>query len=392
MFLDMKIVSKAYFLIAILIFAAGFNLFLLYQHDDLELTQSYSIIRAGDLKVKSESISALAISVASGNLQDRDILQKEIEETQSMLTIIKNGGDIKGQTLGKIPSSLSLDYNDVSSAWEDYKSRVLKVENTSVFDQEATNAINYVLKKNQELILLTNALIDDFENLDRNYNPHKQIAEDLAEGAKSIGQQTLLISIGEENGAQEDLKQKRLEFEIGIRKLLQVSTVGLDVESVGAIHEDLEPIPRENSESLRKLDPLWESSKIKIKTIEERGILSLEYNSAKNEMNEQKNILFINIDSLIESWNSEISVQGSEGQIVIQILLIVDIVIFFIVLFIIRKSLSPLESITKAISRVREGVYGEKIEYSGTDEVGQLVNSFVLFLVLVSPLLYLLYL
>ena len=372
----MKIVSKAYFLIAILIFAAGFNLFLLYQHDDLEVAQSYSIIRAGDLKVKSESISALAVSVASGNLQDRDILQKEIEETQSMLTIIKNGGDIKGQTLEKIPSSLSSDYNDVSSAWEDYKSRVLKVESTSVFDQEATNAMNYVLKKNQELILLTNALIDDLENLDRNYNTHKQIAKDLAEGAKSIGQQTLLISIGEENGAQEDLKQKRLEFEIGIRKLLQVSTVGLDVESVGAIHEDLEPIPRENSESLRKLDPLWESSKIKIKTIEERGILSLEYNSAKNEMNEQKNILFINIDSLIESWNSEISVQGSEGQIVIQILLIVDIVIFFIVLFVIRKSLSPLESITKAISRVREGVYGEKIEYSGTDEVGQLVSSF----------------
>ncbi len=293
-----------------------------------------------------------------------------------MLTIIKNGGNIKGQTLEKIPSSLSSDYNDVSSAWEDYKSKVLKVESTSVFDQEATNAMNYVLKKNQELILLTNALIDDLENLDRNYNPHKQIAEDLAEWEKSIGQQPLLISIGEEDGAQENLKQKRLEFEIGIRKLLQVSTAGLDVESVGATHEDLEPIPRENSESLRKLDPLWESSKIKIKTIEERGILSLEYNSAKNEMSEQKNILFTNVDYLIQSWNNEITAQGSEGQIVIQILLIADIVIFFVVLFVIRKSLSPLESITKAISRVREGVYGEKIEYSGTDEVGQLVNSF----------------
>jgi len=374
--LDMKIISKAYFLIIILIFAVGFNLFLLYQDQNSQVTQSYSIIRAGDLKVNSESISALAISVANGNLQDSDILQKEIEETQLMLTIIKNGGNIKGQTLEKIPQSLSSDYDNVSSAWEDYKSRVLKVESTSVFDQEATNAINYVLKKNQELILLTNALIDDLENLDRSYNPHKQIAEDLAEWAKIIGQQTLLISIGDEDGAQESLKQKRLEFEIGIRKLLQVSTADLDVESVGAIHENLEPIPRENSESLRKLDPLWESSKIKIKTIEERGILSLEYNSAKNEMNEQKNILFINIDSLIESWNNEITTQGSEEQIIIQILLIVDIIIFFIVLIVIRKTLSPLELITKAISRVREGKYGEKIDYSGTDEVGQLVNSF----------------
>ena len=375
MFLDMKIISKTYFLVAILIVAAGLNLFLLYQDQGNHLDQSQYIVKAGDLKVKSESISALALSVANGNLKDSDILQKEIEEIQSILTIIKNGGT-KVHTFEKISSSLSSEYNNVSSAWEDYKSSVLKVENTSVFDQEATNAVNYVLKRNQELVLLTNALSVDLENLDRDYNPHKQIARDLAENAKIIGQQTLLISIGEEEGTQEDLKQKRLEFEIGIRKLLQVSTTGLDVESVGAIHENLEPIPRENSESLRKLDPLWESSKIKIGTIEERGILSLEYNSAKNEMNEQKEILFINIDSLIESFNEELTIQGSNELIGVQIILIADIIIFVIVLFVIRKSLSPLESITKAISRVREGVYGEKIKYSGTDEVGQLVNSF----------------
>ncbi len=47
-----------------------------------------------------------------------------------------------------------------------------------------------------------------------------------------------------------------------------------------------------------------------------------------------------------------------------------------LVLFVIRQSLLPLESITKALSRVKEGVYGEKIEYSGTDEVGQLVSNF----------------
>jgi signal transduction histidine kinase len=43
---------------------------------------------------------------------------------------------------------------------------------------------------------------------------------------------------------------------------------------------------------------------------------------------------------------------------------------------IIRKSLLPLDIISKALSKVKEGVYGEKIEYSGTDEVGQLVTNF----------------
>jgi len=372
----MKILVKTYLLISILISLAAFNLFLLYQEEQSSASQSYSIIRAGDVKVKAESISALAISVANGNLQDKNNLEKEIGEVQLILTVIKSGGVINGQALDKIPVSVSSEYNKVSSAWESYKSRALQVEDTSVFDQEASSAMNYVLRKNQELVLYTDGLTKDLQNLDRNYNTHKQIAKDLAEGAKIIGQQSLLISIGEGDEVQETLKQERLKFDIGIRKLLQVSTSGLDVESVGATHESLESIPRENSELLRKLDPLWESVQIKIKILEERALLSPEFNSAKNQMSYEKLILFENIDDLLESWNTEITSQNSSGQIIIQILLVIDIVVFILVLYVIRQSLSPLESITKALSRVKEGVYGEKIRYTGSDEVGLLVNTF----------------
>ena len=372
----MRIVSKAYVLIAILIIAAVFNLYLLYQDQNSTVSQSYSIINAGDIKVKSESISALATSVASGNLADKDTLQNQIEETQSLLTIIKNGGNIKDQTLEKIPSSLSSKYNKVLDSWESYKSSVLKAEKTTLFDSEATNAMNYVLQKNQELVLVTDRLAKELEELDRDYNDHKSIAKDLAACAKIIGEQTLLISIGEGENAQEEIRDKNLRFEIGIRKLLQISTADLDVESVGMTHEELIPIPRENSESLRTLDPLWESMQLKLQILEDRTILSPEYNSAKNEMYAQKLILFDDIDSLLDSWNNVIINQSSEEQMIVQVLLIVDIAVFFLVLYMIRQSFSPLESITKALSKVKEGVYGEKIDYSGTDEIGELVNNF----------------
>ncbi len=252
----------------------------------------------------------------------------------------------------------------------------MNVKETSVFDQEATSAMNYVLQKNHELVLLTNEMMSDFEGLDRNYNTHKQIAEDLAENAKIIGQQSLLISIGEGENAQQVLKEKRIEFEIGMRKLLQISTVGLDVESLANEYRDLDEVPRENSESLRMLDPLWESIQVKVKILEERALLSSGFNSAKNEMNEQKLILFEDIDDLLNSWNTVITSEGSESQIIIQVILVVDIAIFFLVLYVIRKSLSPLGLITNAFSKVKEGVYGEKIEFVGTDEIGQLVNNF----------------
>lgn len=372
----MKIVSKAYLLIIILIVAAVFNLFLLYQDEKSGITQSYSIISIGDIKVKAESISSLATSIANGNLEDRDELEKEVEEVQSMLMKIKDGGTVKGKDIAKIPEGLYLEYNEVLSSWENFKSNSFDVENTSVFDPEATNAMNYVLQKNQDLVLLTAELERDLESLDRNFNTHKEIAKDLAECAKVIGQQSLLISIGEGENSQEQLKEKNLRFEIGIRKLLQISTEDLDVESVGQTHDEIEPIPRENSESLRKIDPLWEAIQLRINILEERALLSPEFNLAKNKMNEQKFILFDDIDQLINSWNNEITKEGSEGQIIIQILLIVDIAVFILVLAVIRKSLLPLEVISKALSKVKEGVYGEKIAYSGTDEVGQLVNNF----------------
>ena len=372
----MKIVSKAYLLIAILIAAAVFNLFLLYQDEKSGISQSYSIIRTGDVKVKAESISSLAISVANGNEEDGNELQIEIEDVETTLSKIKNGGTINGQTLAQIPSALTLEYNKASSSWENYKLKALDVKVTSVFDPEATNAMNYVLQKNQDLVLLTNELVNDLKDLDRNYNEHKKIAEDLTECAKIIGQQSLLISIGEEENVQEALKEKNLQFEIGLRKLLQISTADLNVESVGYPHEELQAIPRENSETLRKIDPLWEAIQVKLNILEERALLSPEFNVAKNKMNEQKLVFFEDIDRLVSSWNDEITREGSEGQIIIQILLIVDIAVFFLVLIVIRQSLLPLELITKALSKVKEGVYGEKIQYAGTDEVGQLVNNF----------------
>ena len=372
----MKLISKTYLLVAILISAAVINLFLFYQDTNSQTTQSYSIIRVGDVKVTAESISALATSVASGNKDDKEQLDKQILEVENIVDIIKNGGTIKGQSLEKIPSSLSLDYDKVAASWDSYKSKAQYVENTSVFNPEAIKAVNYILEKNNELVLLSNNMVNEFENLGRDYNRHKQIATDLTENVNVIGQQTLLISIGEEEDTQNKLKENRLEFDIGIRKLLQISTIGLDVESVGKEHEELIPLPRENSNALRQLDPLWESMQVRISILEERALLSPEFNVAKKEMNAQKELLYNDIDKLLQNWSLIITAQGSEEESIIQIILVVDIAVFFMVLIIIRKSLSPLATITQALSRVKEGAYGEKIEYSGNDEVGQLVQTF----------------
>jgi signal transduction histidine kinase len=342
----------------------------------MDNSESYSIIKTGDLKVQTESISGLAVSVANGNVGDKDELNNEIENIDSVLVMLKNGGEIKGQTIQKIPPTLTSEYNKVVTSWNTYKEKVLNVEKTSVFDKEATNAMNYVLQKNSELVLSTDSLSKELSDLGRDYNRHKEIAKELEKSSKEIGQQTLLISIGEEENAQEKLKKERIEFEIGLRKLLGISTKELDVESVGQKHEVLIQIPRENSNELRKLDPLWEALQPKINILEERALLSPNFDSAKKEMKDEKTVLFSEIDNLLNSWNTQISHKGNQEQLIVEILLIIDIGIFCIVLYIIRESLLPLRLITNALSGIKEGAYSEKIKYTKTDEVGELVNTF----------------
>ncbi|NQV39558.1 MAG: HAMP domain-containing histidine kinase [Nitrosopumilus sp.] len=359
----------------VLILAAVINLVLYYQDHNLETDQSFSIIKVGDIKVGSESISGLVVSVASGEKEDKEKLEQKIHDVEEIIQAIENGGKINEHRIVKIPSELSSEYNDMSTSWNNYKASVQNTEKISVFDSEATKAMNYLLEKNNELILATNQLTNDIINLDRDYARHKEISNELLECAKKIGQQTLLISIGEDVNAQNELKEKKLKFEIGIRKLLQISTLDLDVKSVGEKHETLIQIPRENSNTLQTIDPLWESMQSKIIILEERTLLSPEFNSAKNQMNSNKQILYENIDEILEKWSKITLDHNSDEQTIVQIILVADIIIFFIVIIVIRQSLLPLEMITHALSKVKDGIYGE-IHYSGKDEVGELVTNF----------------
>ena len=83
-----------------------------------------------------------------------------------------------------------------------------------------------------------------------------------------------------------------------------------------------------------------------------------------------------NLFLLYQDENFGIFGKGSNQEMLIQILLAVDMATFFLVPVVIRQSLAPLESISKALARVKEGMYGEKVKYKGKDEIGDLVSSF----------------
>lgn len=372
----MRIISKTYILVGVLITLAIINLLLLFQIQQVGTDESYSIIRAGDLKVNTETISSLSASIASGNEQDKEILQLEITNFEHVLSVLKNGGTIRGQGIVTIPKTISAEYDNVYNSWNSYQLSASNVEGTSVFDIVVVNALNYVLDKNGELILLTDSVSKELERLDRDYTRHKEIALDMTEHSKDFGRQALLISIGEEKGVREEIKKSRIGYEIDLRKLVGDSVLGLPAIDEEHVPETLINIPRENSNALRQLEPLWDTIQLRLKTLEENSLLAPEFESARLELYSQKLILQSSIDDLLDSWNAELNKDKSQQQIIVQILLGVDIFVFFVVLYTIRQSLSPLQIITTGLSRVKEGMYGEKIDYKADNEVGDLVNSF----------------
>jgi len=355
---------------------AAINLFILYGLEQESTRESYSIIRAGDLKQKTETVALLASSVANGNNEDRENLKIEIQDYETYLDILKNGGEIRNQQIITLPDEISSQYDMLVGSWKSYRNNAVIVQDTSVFDDEVVSALNYVLDKNDDLILLTEDIRQELDSLDRDYNRHKQIAEDMKKHTEEFARQVLLLSIGEEKGVLVKLKDARISFEIDLRKLTGQPITDLPIDDEEHAPETLIEIPRSNSQALRELEPLWEAVQLRIKILEEKSLLSSEFQLAKNNLESSKGILLFEIDGLLDAWNNELNKKNSDEQVTIQILTIIDIIVFGVVVLVIRQSLNPLQVISQGLSRVKEGVYGEKIEYKAKDEVGELVNSF----------------
>ena len=373
----MKIIHKTYFLLAVIIVAASINLFLLLTTSQENEIDSNAIISATDLKVTAERVVGLANSIASGNEEQRENLKKRVDSFDTTFDTLRNGGQLDNNPVAAVPDELRDNYEKIGISWNRYKQNAEKIQVESVFNPEVKNALKYVLEKNGDLALKTDEVMRELALLDRNYNRHKEISIELEELAKSIGENTLRISIGEEG---DDLRaavsKDRILFEANIRKLLQVPLTGLEIDGHEIESEKLEPIPRENSSALRELDPLWEAIEIKLRIIESNSLLSKEFGTALNQLNNERNTLLSLIDEFVDSWRTMLDKKENDRALVVQGLLVGDIGVFLVVLFSIRRSLAPLNSLTLALSKIKEGIYGEKIEYRAKDEIGSLAETF----------------
>lgn len=373
----MKITQKTYLLLGVIIGVSSINLFLLVSISQENLAVLHSISHASDLKVITERIAGTANTIARGGHEsERQTLTNEITDFDSTYTSLGSGGTFKGTNIISVPSEVQSNYIQVGSSWQGYKTNAEKIQIESVFDPKVEDALNYVLSKNSDLISLADGVTNDLAPLDRNYNRQKQIADEMVNIAKDIGENTLLISIGEGNSSIATLKKDGLTFSADLKKL---ESEPLDNPAYTAYNiqpETLQQIPRENSDSIRQLDPLWEAEAAKIEYLELNPLISKDFGNALNNLEIQRGILLNDTSLFVDNWNRLIDSKLNQNVIIVQALLVTDIGVFIVVMFSIRKSLTPLQMFVNAITRVKDGFYGEKISYDSKDEIGELAETF----------------
>ncbi len=370
----MKITQKTYLLLTIIIGVSVLNLYLLIFTSEENQSVLHSISAANDLKVITERIAGTANSIASGNENDRTLLVTEISDFESTYDVLGSGGNHNDLSIMAVPDELRPLYDDVGKKWQPYKNDAEMIKQESVFDPQVKDAITYVLGKNGDLISLSNNVLNELIPLDRNYNRHKEIATEMVSLAKDIGEKTLLYSIGEGGNVTNSIVRDRMIFTADLQKLEGIP-LNSDELNYGIQNENLLQIPRENSDSLRQLDPLWEAVGIKLHFIETNTLFSKEFGNSLANLNERRGMLLDATSTFVNQWNSMVDSTLREKVVTVQALIIADIIVFAIVMLSIRKSLSPLGLLANAISRIKEGFYGEKIAYSANDEVGELAST-----------------
>ena len=143
----------------------------------------------------------------------------------------------------------------------------------------------------------------------------------------------------------------------------------------GLSQENLAQIPRENAYSLRSIDPVWAAEKAKLEFVEANPLISRQFGQALQNLDIQRAVLLGITSQFVDQWDNLIDSRLHQNVIIVQGLLIADIGVFAVVLFSIKRSMTPLKMLTNAIVRVREGIYGDRINYSSNDEIGELANT-----------------
>ena len=156
---DMKIGTKMISLLAGMFLLALTGTGLVYHYQSLLEGDTNVVNLAGRQRMLSQKIAFLATAVANGDEEIKGQLQETIQTYEESLKTLRSGGTAMGAEIPPAPAAVEAELKDSESRWNPYNANVEILLNTPLKNKTFSEAINFIAKRNEELLKLSNEAV-----------------------------------------------------------------------------------------------------------------------------------------------------------------------------------------------------------------------------------------
>ena len=376
-FRNLPIIKKFAIVFGIIAFLFIVNIsFVFIYQKAIQSNSETKVNLAGKNRTLSQKINALGLRLMNGDQTAKVPLALAINEHDSALIKLSNGGIIRNQT-DKIeitpvgPLSVQFIDENVIPVWKEYKIKAELILNQSeLFEaiEKIGDQSTQLLEKNKELV--NRILTDDY--LRYQPNEKRSMIINIAGRNRMLSQRIGLLAIQVANGKQTSAAALKNAIELHDASLLALRNGGQIPNSESTLPEASEKIKKQ----IDDISELWQSIKSNANIILE----SKEVFKASKFLNENaEKLLSVNnelVNTIVNEYDEQREELNFSLNLVLVLIFVISLIIIFTSLFVVRKFVvNPLLRLVRAVDQLAKGIIPEKLNFKQNDEMGSLNDS-----------------
>jgi len=388
----MQLLTKILLITSAVVVIAVINMAVLAYFNDLRKDDVTTVELANKQIFFLQKIREHSLLVAGGEYENRGRISELVEMYQTSSDLLNHGGFVKDSRVNSL-AYLSPDLNTkILNKWDEYKENTMVIAEEKVFNLNVLEARDYVVRNNDVLFSKVKIASNKLETLAGDLSDVKPTDLTNYQGvgfdhvAMSKAMETLgprLVSYTLEvtgQSAERFGAVKQAELASELSRLVTSFNSYLEVMFEGGVSDItgnyVRPLPVELQGDWQKIKEAWIPLRENLFVVANEAIYTEPFKNS---------LIFLesNTDPLIGLHLDRISLLGeynaSTNNFANQIFYVLAVSsgsVFISVVFVIRKSISPITKMMDASRRIQKGEYGIQISHESKDEVGSLVKSF----------------
>lgn len=274
-------------LLAVMLLVAAINVGVVYYYQTQNETITHSVNVAGQQRTLTQRMAWVSFMISLGH-PDQPLLVSSIDQFDSNLDILENGGETANGTVRPAPPSVSDSIERERTTWETYREHARNVVELEPYDPEFQRSLNYILDHEDELLQSSNDVVDAYADYEgqTQYNDEVAMAGTLGLRSQRIVKTALQIQQltnkpGSEAITRVTVQESGRMHELRSNLRLDISAYGgtLDALENGGTYRGarLKPAPSEVAAKITVAQDVWSDFEPHATTVLERDPVNAQF-------------------------------------------------------------------------------------------------------------------